>query len=408
MKKIKIGICLLAVAMVIMGQELNGVSNPSNNGFFTRALVSCQAKMAFLQAGYEYTQEEKDNASEEITLLEGQQAVIWKQYNEINARQDLSTQEKDEHVHSIALSMYRLSEDIKELQLITGDAWSDDRKRAWGFVALIAAGLVTYKLFGPSIIAIVTKNGKNTNKKNPKDSDELVKKQKEQEQQLEQQQQQQQQLLDEKSAKKEANRVAQKKADKKRVKKAKKLEDVKENLRRIEKEAQERAESLVKAKEQEKSNKRHHIINQNIIDAQKQIAEINNAISNEKAQLNGEVGNQETNNKLTQLNAELRKAESGLLAAQLNYYKERERNRREMAAQREELLKKREEEKRETQIKMIKSVGNFLAETAIYTIKMAAKFSIKAIQIGRDCFNNAKARSRLSDEDQEVIVRGLY
>ena len=54
---------------------------------------------------------------------------------------------------------------------------------------------------------------------------------------------------------------------------------------------------------------------------------------------------------------------------------------------------------------MLKSTASFLAEKAIYTIKMAAKFSIKAIQ---DCFNYAKARSRLSDEDQEAIVRGLF
>jgi len=410
MKTVKIGIGLLTVAMAVMGQQLDGVSYQSNNGVFKRAIVSCQAKMAFLQAGYEYTQEEKDNAREEIALLEDQQAAMLQQYNEIKARQDLSTQERDEHVHSVVSSMYRLNDDIKELQLITGDAWSNDRKKAWGFVALVAAGLVGYKFFGPSIIAIVTKN--------PKDSNKLSAKQKEQKQQLEQQQQKQ--LLDEKIAKrirkeeaaeKEANRVAQEKADKKRVKEAKQLEDKKENLRKIEEEAQKRAEYIVKAKEQKERNEKHYIINQNIIDAQEKITHIKNAISNEKAQLNGEAGNQETNNKLTQLNEELTQAKNSLqnrkLEAELNNYREKERNKEKVAAQYKEFLQKQKKEQREIQIKILKSTANFLAETALYTINMTAQLSVKAIQIGYACFNNLKARACLSDKDQAEILHVL-
>src|SRR4030095_2588543 len=393
MKTVKIGIGLLTVAMAVMGQQLDGVSYQSNNGVFKRAIVSCQAKMAFLQAGYEYTQEEKDNAREEIALLEDQQAAMLQQYNEIKARQDLSTQERDEHVHSVVSSMYRLNDDIKELQLITGDAWSNDRKKAWGFVALVAAGLVGYKFFGPSIIAIVTKN--------PKDSNKLSAKQKEQKQQLEQQQQKQ--LLDEKIAKrirkeeaaeKEANRVAQEKADKKR-----------------EEEAQKRAEYIVKAEEQKERNEKHYIINQNIIDAQEKITHIKNAISNEKAQLNGEAGNQETNNKLTQLNEELTQAKNSLqnrkLEAELNNYREKERNKEKVAAQYKEFLQKQKKEQREIQIKILKSTANFLAETALYTINMTAQLSVKAIQIGYACFNNLKARACLSDKDQAEILHVL-
>ena len=433
MKKVKVAIGLLAVAMAIMVQQLDGVSYSSNNSFFKRALVSCQAKMAFLQAGYEYTQEEKNNAREEIALLEGQQAAIWKQYNEINARQDLSTQEKDEHVHSVVSSMYRLNEDIKELQLITGDAWSDDRKRAWGFVALIAAGFVTYKFFGPSIIAFATKNGKN--------SDKLSAKQEEQNRLLREQEKQQKKINNElivenrikeaiakEKAKQEEDKVKQLKAQKEeqeRVeenakKEARQLEDKKENLRKIEEDVQKRAENIVKIKEQkrqaeaEKAEKMRRveaekaeklareelyiINNNNVVDARKRVNDLMKEIKkiNDSHKDDGAV-DQDSDSKRQLLEGQLKQAGDNL---QNCIFKEKA-----IRYDDEQRLKKLAEQRKQDLRDWVLKEG---AKFIISTFNMSVK-AVKIIaQFAQDGFILLKDRSCLSKEDQETIVRGLY
>ncbi len=163
MKKIMTSVTVFALSTVIISQRLDAISNVSKNtvfnksAVFNKAIVAYQAIISPLRAGYGYTQEEKDNALEEINALEQQRNDILVPYYKVLGDKNVSQQEKNEYWNSIASSVNKLGIDIQELRLITGDVWSENRKYAWAGVALIGAALMTYKFFGPSILAFVKK-----------------------------------------------------------------------------------------------------------------------------------------------------------------------------------------------------------------------------------------------------------
>jgi hypothetical protein len=245
----------------------------------------------------------------------------------------------------------------------------------------------------------------------------IIKKQKEQVQQLKEQQQKQ--LLDEKiakeakdqrniekaqrkAAKKKAKqeaeeKVKQEKANKKIEKKRTQLETQIEFQKQLEEKAKKQSEQAQREKVEKERAQESLIINKNVIEAQERV----NNIEKEIIEISGGEVDQNNVDRLQLLQEKLTREQDTLqnciLKAKVNHFESEQR----LIAARKKLADQRKQDQRDWALNMGKELVIAITKASVKTVRIMAQFAKDGFMALKDC-------SRLSEEDQEAIIRGLF
>lgn len=118
--------------------------NDEHVGYLSQLVLGSKALgstfIAPLQAGYFASEEDKDIARAVITALEDTKFGMAERYNDMMARSDISVADKKTMTALYQKEVQDINREIYQQKVITGDAWSAQRRLFWGSVALAAAG----------------------------------------------------------------------------------------------------------------------------------------------------------------------------------------------------------------------------------------------------------------------------